>query len=75
MGEDRKRCLGPCSASDFPAQLGSVLQPGTGLWGGPGLARGHPRECPLTVPPWLAVPEVPTVEGAAPMAPLPVSLP
>lgn len=36
---------------------------------------GTPRGCPLTVPPWLAVPEVPTVEGAAPMAPLPVSLP
>lgn len=28
---------------------------------------GIPRGCPLTMPLWLAVPEVPTVEGAVPM--------
>lgn len=42
---------------------------------GPQWRGGTPRGCPLTMPPWLAVPEVPTVEEAAPMAPLPVSLP
>lgn len=28
---------------------------------------GIPGGCPLTMPLWLAVPEVPTVEGAVPM--------
>lgn len=41
---------------------------------GPECRGSTPRECALTMPPWLTGPEVPTAEGAAPMAPLPVSL-
>lgn len=41
---------------------------------GPECRGSTPRGCALTMSPWLAGPEVPTAEGAAPMAPLPVSL-
>lgn len=41
---------------------------------GPECGGSTPGGCALTMSPWLAVPEVPTAEGAAPMAPLPLSL-
>lgn len=70
-----KTLLSISIAGSFLLPSSDLLGTGIGPWGGPRVLRGHPRGCPLTMPPWLAVLEVPNAEGAVPMALLPVSLP
>lgn len=80
MGTQRwKEAAGTLLSFSFPEGAsccpGSALLCATTRHGeGPECRGSTPRRCALTMPPWLAVPEVPTAEVAAPMAPLPVSL-